>query len=64
MDPRDLTKIRTFLVELLRDHDDDAGFADTDSLVNSGRLDSLAVVKLVSMKERLPSFATVPIASV
>ena len=48
MDPRDLTKIRAFLGELLRDHDDHAAFADTESLINSGRLDSLAVVKLLS----------------
>ena len=51
MDPRDLTKIRAFLAELLRKHDDHAAFADTESLINSGRLDSLAVVKLVGFLE-------------
>jgi acyl carrier protein len=51
MDPRDLTKIRAFVGKLLRDHDDHAGFADTESLVNSGRLDSLAVVKLLEFLE-------------
>jgi acyl carrier protein len=51
MDPSDLTKVRTFLAEMLRENDDHAPFADAESLVNSGRLDSLAVVKLVGFLE-------------
>ena len=51
MDPSDLTTVRTFLAELLRENDDHAAFADGESLINSGRLDSLAVVKLVGFLE-------------
>ncbi len=51
MDPVDLTRIRAFVAELLREHDDEAAFADAESLINSGRLDSLAVVKLVVFLE-------------
>lgn len=44
-------KIREFLGELLREHDDHAGFDDAESLIESGRLDSLAVVNLVQFLE-------------
>ena len=51
MDPRDLTKIRAFVAELLAKHDDHAAFADGESLIHSARLDSLAVVSLVGFLE-------------
>jgi acyl carrier protein len=51
MDPRDRLKIREFVAELLREHDDRAEFGDAESLIGSGRLDSLAVVKLVDFLE-------------
>jgi acyl carrier protein len=47
----DRTKIRAFLGGLLAEHDDHADFADSESLVATGRLDSLAVVKLVTFLE-------------
>ena len=43
--------IRAFIAELLREQDDRAAFGDSDSLVKSGRIDSLAVVKLVTFLE-------------
>lgn len=51
MDPGDRLKIRAFVEELLAEHDDHAAFGDTESLVKTGRLDSLAVVKLVTFLE-------------
>ncbi|MCC6532171.1 MAG: acyl carrier protein [Burkholderiales bacterium] len=51
MNSSDLVRIRTFLTGVLAEHDDHAGFDDAESLVQSGRLDSLAVVKLVSFLE-------------
>ena len=51
MDPRDRLKIRTCIEELLREHDDHAEFGDAESLIRTGRLDSLAVVKLVMFLE-------------
>jgi acyl carrier protein len=51
MSSSDRTQIRLFVTELLRDHDDSNGFTDDESLVKSGRLDSLSVVKLVSFLE-------------
>jgi len=51
MDPGDRLKIRAFVEELLREHDDRAAFADGESLIRTGRLDSLAVVKLVTFLE-------------
>lgn len=47
----DRVKIREFLAELLREHDDHAPFDDAESLIGSGRLDSLAVVNLVGFLE-------------
>jgi acyl carrier protein len=47
----DRMKIREFLGELLREHDDHAGFDDAEALIETGRLDSLAVVKLVEFLE-------------
>ena len=44
-------KIREFLGDLLREHDDHAAFDDSESLIETGRLDSLAVVKLVEFLE-------------
>jgi acyl carrier protein len=51
MDPGDRLKIRTFVEALLREHDDRAPFGDGDSLIRTGRLDSLAVVNLVTFLE-------------
>ena len=44
-------KIREFLGGLLREHDDHAEFDDAEALIETGRLDSLAVVKLVEFLE-------------
>lgn len=44
-------RIRAFLAHMLRERDDHADFGDDESLVKSGRLDSLSVVKLVSFLE-------------
>ena len=44
-------KIREFLADLLREHDDHAAFDDVESLIETGRLDSLAVVNLVVFLE-------------
>jgi len=51
MDQTDLGKVRAFIAELLADRDDRAAFADGESLIKAGRLDSLAVVKLVTFLE-------------
>jgi len=51
MDQSDRIKIRAFVEELLSEHDDHAAFADAESLIKAGRLDSLAVVKLVTFLE-------------
>ena len=51
MDATELNHIRKFVAGLLEEHDDRAPFTDTDSLVGSGRLDSLSVVKLVTFLE-------------
>jgi acyl carrier protein len=51
MDPGDRLKVRAFLGELLAAHDDHGAFGDTESLIAAGRLDSLAVVKLVTFLE-------------
>lgn len=47
--PREV--IRAFLQKALDDAGDDAEFADGDSLVVSGRLDSFAVVEIVMFLE-------------
>lgn len=47
----DRTTIRAFIEQLLGEQDDHAPFADGDSLVKSGRLDSLAVTKIVMFLE-------------
>lgn len=51
MDRDDRIKIRAFVESLLAEHDDRAPFGDDDPLVNTGRLDSFAVVKLVMFLE-------------
>jgi acyl carrier protein len=51
MDLQDRTRIRTFIEELLGEQDDRASFADDESLIKSGRLDSLAVTKMVMFLE-------------
>lgn len=51
MDRDDRVKIRAFVEGLLAEHDDRAPFGDDDPLVNTGRLDSFAVVKLVMFLE-------------
>lgn len=51
MDSSDRVKIRAFVETLLAEHDDRAPFADSESLIQAGRLDSLAVVTLVSFLE-------------
>jgi acyl carrier protein len=51
MDPGDRLKIRAFVETLLAEHDDRAPFGDGDSLIRTGRLDSLAVVNLVTFLE-------------
>lgn len=44
-------KIRSFVAEQLRERDDHRAFADGESLIKAGRLDSFAVVKLVMFLE-------------
>lgn len=51
MDQQDRARIRTFIAELLCEQDDRASFADDESLIKSGRLDSLAVTKMVMFLE-------------
>lgn len=51
MDSSDRLKIRAFIETLLAEHDDRAPFGDGESLIQVGRLDSLAVVTLVSFLE-------------
>lgn len=51
MDPGDRLKTRAYVEELLGERDDRAPFGDGESLIKSGRLDSLAVVNLVSFLE-------------
>ena len=47
----DRLEIRAFVEKLLAERDDRAPFGDAESLVESGRLDSLAVVTLVTFLE-------------
>lgn len=51
MELSDRARIRAFVADLLAGHDDRAPFGDAESLVKGGRLDSLAVVKLVAFLE-------------
>ena len=44
-------KVREYLGALLREHDDHAAFDDAEALIETGRLDSLAIVKLVEFLE-------------
>jgi acyl carrier protein len=44
-------KIRSFVEGMLAEHDDRGGFDDGESLIKAGRLDSLAVVKLITFLE-------------
>lgn len=51
MDINDRSAIRTYIEKLLGEQDDRAPFDDGDSLIRSGRLDSLAVTKIVMFLE-------------
>ena len=51
MDAGDRVKIRAFVEALLGERDDHGAFGDAESLIKAGRLDSLAVVKLVTFLE-------------
>lgn len=51
MNPADKLKLRDFLRQNLRDAGDPHAFADDDSLFISGRLDSLAMTRLVLFLE-------------
>ena len=51
MDVSDRQKIRAFVEGLLSEHDDHAPFGDSESLVRAGRIDSLAVTRLVMFLE-------------
>lgn len=51
MDSGDRARIRAFVAGLLAEHDDRAAFDDGESLIKAGRLDSFAVVKLVTFLE-------------
>jgi acyl carrier protein len=51
MDLNGKSRLRAFMDDLLRERDDTAGFADTESLFASGRLESLAAVQLVAFLE-------------
>jgi acyl carrier protein len=51
MDQSDRIKIRAYVEELLGERDDHTGFGDSESLIKAGRLDSLAVVTLVTFLE-------------
>ena len=47
----DRARVRAFLQQLLAENDDRAPFGDTESLIRGGRLDSLAVAKIVTFLE-------------
>ena len=51
MDAGERLKIRAFVEQLLGERDDRGAFGDAESLIKAGRLDSLAVVKLVTFLE-------------
>jgi acyl carrier protein len=51
MDMNDRVTIRDFIARLLGEQDDRADFGDDESLIRSGRLDSLAVTKIVMYLE-------------
>ena len=46
-------KLREFVRELLANKNDTAAFADSDLLLTSGRLDSLATTEIVAFLEQL-----------
>ena len=48
----DRTAVRSFLTTLLHKKDDDGPFGDSDSLVLSGRLDSIDVLEIVVFLEK------------
>ena len=50
-DMNDRAAIRAFIAQLLGEQDDHDPFGDEDSLIRSGRLDSLAVTKIVMFLE-------------
>jgi acyl carrier protein len=51
MDLNEKTKVRGFIDNLLRERDDTVGFSDSESLFESGRLESLAAVEVVVFLE-------------
>ena len=51
MDSSDRLKIHEYVRKLLADNGDQADFADSESLIESARLDSLAVTRLVAFLE-------------
>jgi acyl carrier protein len=51
MDLNERTKVRGLIDNLLRERDDTAGFSDSESLFESGRLESLAAVEVVVFLE-------------
>lgn len=51
MNADDRTEVRGFIAQLLIKQDDHADFGDEDSLIRSGRLDSLAVTQIVMFLE-------------
>lgn len=52
MDSNALAKLRAFVTELLANKNDMQGFGDSDSLLDSGRLDSLATTEIVAFLEQ------------
>ena len=51
MDNESVTKVRGYIEELLAGLDDQRSFDNTESLIKTGRLDSLVVVKLILFLE-------------
>jgi len=51
MDMSDRAKLRDMITGLLSERADAATFEDSESLIESGRLDSLAVVKIATFLE-------------
>jgi acyl carrier protein len=52
----DRTAVRSFVKTLLHKKDDDGPFSDSDSLVLSGRLDSINVLEIVVFLEKQYDF--------
>ncbi len=51
MDNSDKKRVQSYIQELLYELDDHNPFSDSESLIKTGRLDSLVVVKLVLFLE-------------